>query len=62
MKLTMRSYRDEEDYWRIREFLRQVMVLNGRREFSWHVARLDYWWWFCNVDLEKIDPHESIFL
>lgn len=62
MKLTMRSYRDEEDYWRIREFLRQVMVLNGRREFSWHVARLDYWWWFCNVDLEKIDPHESIYL
>ena len=62
MKFTLRSYQNEEDYWRIREFLRQVMVLNDLREFSWHVARLDYWWWFINVDLVKIDPKENIFL
>ena len=41
----MRCYRDEDDYWRIRAFLRQVMLLNGVREKSWHVARLDYWRW-----------------
>ncbi|MEJ2209474.1 MAG: GNAT family N-acetyltransferase [Anaerolineae bacterium] len=45
MKLTMRPYRSEDDYWRIRAFLRQVMLLNGLREESWHVARLDYWRW-----------------
>ncbi len=45
MKLTPRPYRDEEDYWRIRAFLRQVMLLNELRERSWHVARLDYWRW-----------------
>lgn len=43
MKLTMRVYQGEEDYWRIREFLRQVFLLNDRREISWHVNRLDYW-------------------
>jgi mycothiol synthase len=43
--LTMRRYQTEEDYWRIRAFLRQVMLLNGVREKSWHVARLDYWRW-----------------
>lgn len=42
MKLTLRSYKNEVDYWRIREFLRQVMLFNNRREFSWHVARWDY--------------------
>ncbi len=41
----MRLYQDEEDWWRIREFLRRVFLLNGRRELSWHVARMDYWRW-----------------
>lgn len=62
MKFTFRPYQDEEDYWCIRDFLRQVMVLNERREFSWHVARLDYWWWFINADITKIDPRDHIFL
>ena len=34
MKPTMRLYQTEEDWWRIREFLRQVFLLNGRRELS----------------------------
>lgn len=25
------------------------------------MARLDYWWWFINPDIEKITPEESIF-
>jgi len=45
MQLTMRRYQTEDDFWRIREFLRAVFLLNGRREISWHVARLDYWRW-----------------
>lgn len=62
MTLSMRTYQDEEDYWRIREFLRQVMLLNERRELSWHVARLDYWWWFANPHLEKIPLAENVFI
>ena len=62
MKLTMRTYQTEEDYWRIRGFLRQLMTLNGRRELCWHVARLDYWWWFINPDIEKIVLEENVFL
>jgi GNAT superfamily N-acetyltransferase len=45
MNPTMRLYRDEDDYWRIRAFLRKVFLLNGRREQSWHVSRLDLWRW-----------------
>jgi hypothetical protein len=39
LKLTRRKYRDENDYWRICEFLRQVMVCNSLREKCWPV-----WW------------------
>ena len=45
MKLNLRKVRDEDDYWRIREFLRLVFLLNDRRELSWQVARFDYWRW-----------------
>lgn len=62
MKLTFRNYQNEEDYWRVREFLRQAMILNQSREYNWHVSRLDYWWWFANPHLEKLDPRQCVFL
>ena len=62
MKLTLRTYQSDDDYWRIRDFLRQVMVANHRREFSWSVARWDYWWGFANPDLEKISLTENLFI
>ncbi|HRJ57959.1 MAG TPA: hypothetical protein PLV64_16830, partial [Anaerolineales bacterium] len=62
MKLTMRLYRNEEDYWRMRQFLREVMLANDLHQYSWHVARLDYWWWFANTDIEKFDLTQVIFL
>jgi mycothiol synthase len=42
MKLTVRRYQKEDDYWRIRGFLRQVFLLNDRRELSWQVYRFDH--------------------
>jgi mycothiol synthase len=45
MSLIMRNLRDENDTWRIRQFLREVFLLNHRREHSWHVARWDYLRW-----------------
>ena len=43
IKLTMRPYASEDDFWRLRTFLRETFELHGRREYNWHVARLDYW-------------------
>jgi mycothiol synthase len=45
MKPTMRTCDNEDDFWRVRNFLREVFLLNDRLEHSWHVARLDYWRW-----------------
>lgn len=62
MTFIMRPYRGSDDYWRIRDFLRQVMLLNDHREFSWHVARMDYWYWFANPDIEKMKLEENVFI
>jgi len=62
MKLKLGAYRSEEDYWRIREFLRAVTIANEGRELSWPVMRWDYWKWFANADLEKIPMDENVFL
>jgi GNAT superfamily N-acetyltransferase len=58
----MRPLGGVEDYWRLRDLLRRAMLGNGRRELSWHVARLDYWWWFANPDLEHLAPEECVLL
>jgi mycothiol synthase len=63
MQLTMRRYQTEDDYWHIRAFLRQAMLLNDVREKSWHVARLDYWRWHVAAntqDRKSID--QLVFL
>lgn len=62
MKLKMSPLRDEDDYWRMREFLRQVFKLNQGKELSWHVARLDYWWCFGNPSLEHLHVQDVVFL
>lgn len=41
----LRLFEKEDDYWHIRNYLREVFLLNGRNEHSWPVARLDYWRW-----------------
>jgi GNAT superfamily N-acetyltransferase len=45
MNLHMRKYRDEEDIWRTRSFLREAFLANDRREISWPLGRFDYWRW-----------------
>ena len=45
MAIARREYAGETDYWRIRAFLREVLLLNDRSDHSWHVADLDYWRW-----------------
>ncbi len=60
MKLTMHPYRNEEDYWRIRNFLREVFLLNDRRERSWSVARLDYWRWHLILNCQICESIEKV--
>lgn len=59
---SVRRYRDEEDYWRIREFLRQVFLLNGRRELSWQAYRFDYWRWHGTLNLGDGTLEKDVFL
>ena len=59
--LKMRQFGGETDYWRIRAFLRDVFLLNNRRELSWHVARLDYW--LCHLlDNKMSSLRELIYI
>ena len=62
MKPTFRPYQSEADFWRIREFLRQVFLLNHRLERSWHVARLDYARWHVYLNCAKVRLEEVAFL
>lgn len=62
MKLSMRAYRNEDDYWAIRQFLRDVYLQNGRRQHSWHVARLDWWRWHGIMNLGDGDLETGVVL
>lgn len=58
----MRTYRHEEDYWRIRNFLRKVYLANQRRELSWQACRFDYWRWHGIENIHPMNLDEVIFL
>jgi GNAT superfamily N-acetyltransferase len=60
MQLTMCAYQSEEDYWRIRAFLREVFLLNDRRELCWQVARLDYWRWHVIENCNACGPVQDV--
>jgi mycothiol synthase len=60
--LTMRKYRDEDDYGRLRAFLRQTFLLNDRRELNWQAYRLDYWRWHGIMNLGQGPLEETVFI
>ncbi len=62
MKLISRPYQAEDDFWRMREFLRRVFVANDCRETSWHVARLDYARWHTCLNCANVTLNEVAFL
>jgi mycothiol synthase len=62
MKPAFRPYQTEDDFWLMREFLRQVFMLNDRREQSWHVARLDYARWHCCLNCANVTLEEVAYL
>jgi mycothiol synthase len=62
MRSTMRPYQTEDDYWRIRQFLRDVCLLNNRREFSWSLLRWDYWRWHVNENIYHMKLEDVVTL
>ena len=62
MKLTMRKFNNEDDYWRIRAFLRQTAQDNNLKEYSWPVPRLDYWRWHVIYTHEAYQMEDVIFI
>jgi mycothiol synthase len=62
MRLRMRRYRDEDDFWAIRGFLRDVYLRNERTEHSWQAARLDYWRWHGILNMGDGSLETDVFL
>ncbi len=62
MKLTMRKYQRDDDHWKIRQFLREVYLLNDRHEFSWPLYRWDYWRWHVNENVFQFNLEAALFL
>jgi mycothiol synthase len=62
MKLTLRKYQTEDDGWKIRQFLREIFLLNQRREVNWPVYRWDYWRWHVNENIFKFNLNAAIFM
>ena len=62
MQLTMRRFTTENDYWRIREFLRRVFLANDLVEHSWQVYRFDYWCWHGILNMGDGSLENDVFL
>lgn len=62
MELKKRNFQSEEDYGRLRDFLRETFILYGYREFNWQVARLDYWRFFINPNIDGYALHDAIHI
>jgi ribosomal protein S18 acetylase RimI-like enzyme len=62
MKPIVRPYQTEDDFWRMREFLRLVFLRNNRLQRSWHVARLDYARWHTCLNCARVRLEDVAFL
>jgi mycothiol synthase len=62
MKPIYRPYQSEDDYWRMRQFLRDVFMLNGRLERCWHVARLEYARWHTCLNCANVTLNQVVHL
>jgi mycothiol synthase len=62
MNPILRAYQTEEDFWRMRDFLRTLFMANQQRERSWHVARLDYARWHSCLNCAQVGLEEVAFL
>ncbi|MEE4195284.1 MAG: GNAT family N-acetyltransferase [Anaerolineae bacterium] len=59
MSLELKTFRDEEDFFRIRNFLRNVFLTEDRLERSWSVPRFDYWRWHLVENCGFVASYEN---
>jgi mycothiol synthase len=62
MITTIRAYRNEYDYYKIREFLCTTLLLHDRKQINWPLYRWDYWRWHINANISHFNLDESVFL
>jgi len=58
----MRRFNSSDDYWNIRSFLREVLLLNNREQVSWDVARFDYWRWHGILNMKDGTLEDDVFI
>jgi GNAT superfamily N-acetyltransferase len=58
----MCPYQGEDDYWRIRQFLREVSLLNDRHDYAWPLLRWDYWVWHINRNIFHFNLPDVVHL
>jgi GNAT superfamily N-acetyltransferase len=61
MRLAMRAY-TPRDFWRVRAFLRETFLINGRTERNWQCYRWEYWRWHGVANLDEGPMEEKVFL
>ena len=62
MRPMMRAYAGDSDYWRVRAFLRSLLLRNGLHLSMWHVSRWDYWRWHVLLNCEPQPMEEVVTL
>lgn len=61
MRPVMRAY-TSDDFWRVRAFLRETFLMNGRTEKNWQCYRWEYWRWHGVANLDEGPMEEKAFL
>lgn len=61
MDYRMRRYRDADDYWRIRQFLRATWAVHAEWELNWPAFRFDYCRWLGFEHLEHFRLEDVVF-
>jgi len=62
MPLKLRPYETENDYWRLRQFLRDIFLLNNRREVAWQPYRLDYSRWHVHLNCTRTQFCDAVYI
>jgi mycothiol synthase len=58
----MRPYQQDDDYWRVRDFLRSTYRAENAGLLNWLVARFDYWRWHGLDNILEMPPDTLLYL
>ena len=60
MKLTLHPCKTEGDFFRVRNFLREIFLLSDHLDFDSHVALLDHWRWHYIETCHETAPFDQV--